>query len=153
MTELTIRIPRNSTTQSRATSLGQRWLLSKWPSISERRSPTETPSNHIVLDRTRMPTYGMTELTIRIPRNSTTQSRATSLGQRWLLSKWPSISERRSPTETPSNHIVLDRTRMPTYGMTELTIRIPRNWMSQSRATSQGTEMATFKVAVYLRET
>ena len=33
--------------------------------------------------------------------------------------KWPSISERRSPTKTASNHIDLDRTGMPTNGMTE----------------------------------
>ena len=40
--------------------------------------------------------------------------------------KLPSISERRSPTETISSHIDLDRTRMPSYGKIELTIRIPR---------------------------
>ena len=98
----------------------------KWPSISERRSPTETISSHIDLDRTRMPTYGTTELTMRINRNWATQSRATSLGTEMATLELPSISERRSPTETISSHIDLDRTRMPSYGKIELTIRIPR---------------------------
>ena len=61
--------------------------------------------------------------------------------------KWPSISERRSPTETTSNHIDLDRTRMPIDGLAKLTIQTPRNWTTHSRATSLGTEMATFKAA------
>ena len=34
---------------------------------------------------------------------------------------------------------------MLAYYTIELTIRIPRNWMTQSRATSLGTEMATFR--------
>ena len=152
----------------------------KWPSISERRSPTETTSNRIDLDRTRMPTNGLAKLTIRIPGNWMTQSRATSLGtematlrdsdrtgilangmiepairipKNWKTqsraSKWPSISERRSPTETATNRIDLDRTGMSANGMIEPAIGIPRNWTTQSRATSLGTEMATL-VAVDL---
>ena len=35
---------------------------------------------------------------------------------------------------------------MPTNGLAKLTIRIPGNWMTQSRATSLGTEMATLKI-------
>ena len=65
---------------------------------------------------------------------------------------WPSISERRSPTETTTNRIDLDRTGLSTTVMLDLAIRISRNWMTQSRATSLGTEMTT-KVAVDLRAT
>ena len=97
---------------------------SKWPSISERRSPTETSSNHIHLDRTRMPTNGMTKLTIQIPRNLDNTKSGYISGTEMATLKWPSISERRSPTETSSNHINSDRTRMPTNGMTKHTIRI-----------------------------
>ena len=75
--------------------------------------------------------YYTIELTIRIPRNWMTQSRATSLGTEMATfrdgDKWPSISERRSPTETASICIDLDRTRMPACGLIELAIRIPRN--------------------------
>ena len=57
--------------------------------------------------------------------------------------KWPSISERRGPTEKLANRIDLDRTEVLANGLVEFTIWIPRNWMPQSRATSLGTEMAT----------
>ena len=59
--------------------------------------------------------------------------------------KWPSISERRSPTESATNRVDLDRTGMPVNGLSEFTIRILNNWATHSRATSLGTEMATLK--------
>ena len=98
-----------------------------------------------------MPANGLIELAIRIPRNWTTQSRAASLGRDGYF-KWPSISERRSPTESATNRVDLDRTGMPVNGLSEFTIRILNNWATQSRATSLGTEMATI-VAVDLRAT
>ena len=69
-----------------------------------------------------------------------------------VFSKWPSISERRSPTEQVTHRVDLDRAGMSASGLTQLTIRIAKNWMTQSRATSLGTEMATL-VAVDLRAT
>ena len=69
-----------------------------------------------------------------------------------LSSKWPSISERRSPTEMVTNRVDLDRTERPANGLIKLTIQIPNNWMPQTRATSLGTEMAAL-VAVDLRAT
>ena len=39
--------------------------------------------------------------------------------------KWPSISERRSPTEKASSRIDLDRTRMPTNGQSNLRSEFP----------------------------
>ena len=45
--------------------------------------------------------------------------------------KWPSIAERRSPTETTSNRIDLDRSGIPNNGSIKLTIQIPRNWTTQ----------------------
>ena len=69
-----------------------------------------------------------------------------------LSKKWPSISERRSPTERASKRFDLDRREMSANGLVELTIRIPRNWMPQSRATSLG-QRWQLKVAVDLRAT
>ena len=57
--------------------------------------------------------------------------------------KWPSISERRSPTGKVANPKDLDRTGTLSNGLIELTIWFPRKWTTQSRATSLGTEMAT----------
>ena len=92
----------------------------KWPSISERRSSTETATNHIDLVRSGIPNNGSIKLTIQIPRNWTTQSRATSLGTEMATLKWPSIAERRSPTETTSSHIDLDRSGIPNNGSIKL---------------------------------
>ena len=110
----------------------------KWPSISERRSPTEKLAKCVDLDRTGRLANGMTELTIRNPSTLDGTKSGYISGDRDGNLKWPSISERRSPTEQASSHIDLDRTRMPSIGLIERTIQIPRNWTTQSRATSLG---------------
>ena len=66
--------------------------------------------------------------------------------------KLPSISERRSPSEQASSHIDLDRTRMPTYGVIELTIRIPRTGQHKVGLHLWARD-GYFKVAVDLRAT
>ena len=68
-------------------------------------------------------------------------------------SKWPSISERRSPTETPSNHTDLDRTKTPTNGRTKPTVQIPKKLRQHKVGLHLWDRDGDFKVAVYLRET
>ena len=67
--------------------------------------------------------------------------------------KWPSISERRSPTEQVANCVDLDRTGRLANGLTELTIRNPSKLDGTKSGYISGTEMATLKVAVDLRAT
>ena len=74
----------------------------KWPSISERRSPTEKASNRFDLDRREMLANGLIA-----------KSGCISGTEMATLS---------SPTETTSSRIDLDRRGMSTNGLIELTI-------------------------------
>ena len=91
----------------------------KWPSLSERRSPTETTSSHIDMDRTDNTDHWITKLAIRIHRTGR-HIVGLHLWDRDGYLKWPSLSERRSPTETTSSH-----TRAQGYSMPLL-----RSWFS-----------------------
>ena len=73
-----------------------------------------------------MSTIGLTEVTIHIPRTGQHKV-GLHLWDRDGNFKWPSISERRSPTEKATSCVNSDRTEMPAIGLTEFTIRIARN--------------------------
>ena len=153
MAKLTIQIPRNLDNTKSGHISETEMATSKWPSISERRSPTETSSNHIHLDRTRMPTNGMAKLTIQIPRNLDNTKSGYISGTEMATLKWPSISERRSPTETSFNHSHLDLTRVPTNGKAKTTVQIPKKLRQHKVGLHLWDRDGDFKVAVYLRET
>ena len=72
-----------------------------------------------------MKANGTSELTIRILKTG-----RHIVGQHLCRrddKKWPSISERRSPTERAPNRSDRDRKEMSANGMTELTIQMLKN--------------------------